>query len=178
WRTMCWPPMNLLLMRRSPLLLQQFAIAHHHHERCGCVRSRRAFEVEGIVRLWHAKLGNGPGHRQSDVCTLLLDVILTTGDVQFRRTRNLNHIAFHLQGHVLNYIPDLVLIFRSTGRKDQFPFAETQLLDLIRSLVLYQIMCLLSGSGRNVLCDLVSPVCWRGGSGFCSQKCVVCPTLV
>src|SRR6185437_3384741 len=80
--------------------------------------------------------------------------------------------------HVFDDIPHLVLVFRSTGSQNEFPLAEAQLFDLIGSLVLHQIMRLLSGCGRNIFGDLFSPLRWRCRSSLCRRQSVVCPTLV
>ena len=90
--------------------------------------------------------------------------------MDFSRTGNFQNIAFHLQRHVLDYAPDLVLVFRNAGCKHQFPFAEAQLLDLIGSLAVHDVMCLLRRSWRNVLRDLSRQICRRRRAGFSSGQ--------
>src|ERR1700736_261086 len=102
--------MNWLFRCRGPCLLQQFSVAHHHHERgCG-VGSWRSLEVEGVVWLRHAGGWYWSGHGQRNVRALLFDVIFAACNVQFGRTCDLNHLAFHLERLAMYDVPDRILI--------------------------------------------------------------------
>src|ERR1700686_276566 len=97
--------------------------------------------------------------------------------MQLSWTGGLNDFAFHLQRHILDHVPNFVLILWSACRKDEFPFAETKLLDLLRSLVLDQIARLLGRSRRNVFTDLVSPIWGWASGGLCGGQGVSDPTI-
>src|ERR1700737_5200340 len=98
--------------------------------------------------------------------------------MQLSWTGGLNDFAFHLQRHVLDHVPNLVLIFGSAGRQDQLPFPKAKMLDLLRSLILDQIARLLGGGWRNVFTDLVSPIWgWASGGFSCGAGVKVPATL-
>src|SRR6266481_9813775 len=97
--------------------------------------------------------------------------------MQLGRAGRLDHVAFHLQRHTLDYAPDFVLIFGGTGRKHQFPFTEGELLNLIGGLRVHNVMCLLRWSRWNVFCDFRALVGWRARGGLRCWEHIVGPTF-
>ena len=168
---------EILEKRCGTGLLQKLPILHYHHEWRGSVGNRSAFEVEYVVNLRHQLWRNRTGHGQRDIPPLLFDVVLAGCNVDFSRAGHFEDVAFHLQGHVLYYAPNLVLIFRSTGCQYQLPLSKAQLLDLIGSLTVDDVVGLLRRSWRYIHRDLGTPIRGWTRSSFCRGQGILVPAL-
>src|SRR5256885_7073046 len=88
-------------------------------------------------------------HGEHDVSTLLVDIILTGGDLQLL-VRSFDHLSFHLKRHALDGVPDLFGVFRLAGGKHEFPLRKRH---FFRLLGLYKLGSLLCRRGWDVLRD-------------------------